>query len=711
MGTFSRKYVVPAALLLALVVILALAFAVPSAQAVGSDVTVTLELLDSAGDGLSGGTVKYWDTAWHAVPGSTDVNGEISFDLPAGNYQFQMWYKGKGQQKGPFTLASAPVTVSFQTVAMKVRLETCDNTGLLDGTASFYAGSWQPMGMTSDGGNTAAEELLPGSYSFGVKYLGKWQQFNSVPVSDTATNPVVFQTTTVSLYYSGGITFYESSWQTFQKPTMEMLPGTYNNFKFDGITKSLTFAGCESSQAINVLKVKDHTGSPIEGATARGGFNTNFGSWFVPKVPGSGAGTTDANGVIFDVVNVSAQPNDMSYEMKVNNTTESKTQDVAANSVFEFDTNLLTLRLEDCSLNPLDDGKPRWGNGSSYGTRWFPSGSGQLTGSSAPGEVAAEVFPGEYSFEMQYNSTAEKKLNVILPDSDQLLTWQTSTVTLPYPGTISYGGPVGDSTWFAQPTMELLSGTYKFHFRPYNGYPGFTTDIVIAGCDTVKTLISVAVDDCAGGYLPGVAVQWFKYGKANTKFPAGTTTAGGPLTFFIDGVVDYKIEMYATYLYRSLRSGRQNPATNPFFSYTAQLAEVSFEDHEETAVPITAANNLKFYAWGAANKPHNTMALVGGNGEQCLLPGNYVFKMEHNKTFASSGRHNIDDAYVFQTGAAQNGSFVASKYYQWGHAGNKGDMPPNGPIELLPARVVFRGSTSSQQHVIVAGSLLTLTSP
>jgi hypothetical protein len=55
-----------------------------------------------------------------------------------------------------------------------------------------------------------------------------------------------------------------------------------------------------------------------------------------------------------------------------------------------------------------------------------------------------------------------------------MLTWKTTAVTLTYPGSISYGGPTGQSAWFTKPTMNLLSGTptgapYRFHFQNPEG--------------------------------------------------------------------------------------------------------------------------------------------------------------------------------------------------------------------------------------------------
>jgi hypothetical protein len=96
-----------------------------------------------------------------------------------------------------------------------------------------------------------------------------------------------------------------------------------------------------------ILKLKDHDGNPLSGGTGRGGYGSTYSTWHV-------SGTTDANGILVDMRNGLATT--MSYEMRYNNTTEHKTQDVSANSIIEFQTQLMTLRLETCSGTPLEGG-------------------------------------------------------------------------------------------------------------------------------------------------------------------------------------------------------------------------------------------------------------------------------------------------------------------------------------------------------------------
>ncbi len=150
----------------------------------------------------------------------------------------------------------------------------------------------------------------------------------------------------------------------------------------------------------------------------------------------------------------------LTNEMKFNNTIQTVTQNAASNSVYQFRTRNVTLELNTADNDPLSGGKARYGRNGTYTTWWWPGG---LTDGN--GKSSAEVFPGTYSFEMQYQGTAQAKESKDVPDADTTFTWKTATVTLYYSKNISYGGGSGDARWFNKPTMNLLAGDYKFHFR------------------------------------------------------------------------------------------------------------------------------------------------------------------------------------------------------------------------------------------------------
>ena len=432
-----------------------------------------LRLKDHNGVPLAGGTARggyTTPTVWH-VSGSTDSNG-ILLDLRDGTPS-QLTYEMKVNNvvavDGPQD-PSVDSFFDFQTILLTLRLETCPGVGLPGGNPRYGMGAtyttwWFPGGVTDANGETSAE-FFPGTYSFEMLYAATADQKISVTILNADTK-LTWKTTKVTLYNSGLISYGgpvgDSTW--FTKPSTELLPGVVKfHFRDGGVSggvTDLTISGCEMKKFVNVLLLKDHNGAPLAGGRARGGFGSNYAGWWVP-------GLTDANGVLLDIRTAASQPTTMSYEMSYSNTPKVITQDVSTNSLFVFQTSLLTLRLEQCDYTPINGGRARYGKGSTYTTWWFPGG---LTGSSAAGETQAEFFPGTYSFEMQYQGTVGQTIAIPLPAK---MTWQTTAVTLAYPGAISYGGPTGQSAWFTKPTMQLLEGIptgapYRFHFQNPEG--------------------------------------------------------------------------------------------------------------------------------------------------------------------------------------------------------------------------------------------------
>ncbi|HET7237059.1 MAG TPA: hypothetical protein VFK59_11590, partial [Actinomycetota bacterium] len=199
------------------------------------------------------------------------------------------------------------------------------------------------------------------------------------------------------------------------------------------------------------------------------------------------------------------------------------TKNVAIDPVFTFQTRQVTLKLQTSDDAPLAGGTGKYGLGGAYGTWNFP---GNPT--NASGEVAAQLFPGVYSFEMSYQGTAQPKLSLTIPDADTTLVWETTTVTIAYPGQVSYGGPVGDSKWFKQTTAteskELLPSTVRFHLRG-----GITTDLTFSGdaftYDAAPPMVGVSLVDPNGGEPDG-SNGWFRTSPVSGKVEADDTLLG-----------------------------------------------------------------------------------------------------------------------------------------------------------------------------------------
>jgi hypothetical protein len=212
-----------------------------------STVAVTVKLLSSNGNGLSGGVVKYYSGGWKSF-GTTGSDGTVSMALPPGTYNFQISWAGASQQKSQ-NVGTNP-NVVFQTTLVTMKLLANDGVTVLSGGAQYYAGAWKMFGV---GTTTATMELLPLTYNFRISYAGASLQKSQ----NVATNPtVVFQTTLVTMKLasstgqelSGGAQYYASAWKTFgagtTTTTVELLPLTY--------TFKILYGGASQQKSQNV---------------------------------------------------------------------------------------------------------------------------------------------------------------------------------------------------------------------------------------------------------------------------------------------------------------------------------------------------------------------------------------------------------------------------------------------------------------------------
>jgi len=117
---------------------------------------VTVKLLSSNGNGLSGGVVQYYSGGWKSF-GTTGSDGTVRMALPPGTYIFQISYAGASLQKSQ-NVASDP-NVAFQTVQVHSDSGKCTSyIQVAIVPTRYYGGGWQVF--------TQDMELLPGTYMF-----------------------------------------------------------------------------------------------------------------------------------------------------------------------------------------------------------------------------------------------------------------------------------------------------------------------------------------------------------------------------------------------------------------------------------------------------------------------------------------------------------------------------------------------------------------
>jgi hypothetical protein len=191
--------------------------------------SVTVKLLGSNGNGLSGAVVQYYSGGWKAF-GTTGSDGTASMALPPSTYNFQISYAGASQQKSQ-NVRTNP-TVVFQTTLVTMKLLSSTGQELSAGV-QYYASAWKTFG---GGTTTTTMELLPLTYTFKISYGGASQQRSQ----NVATNPnVIFQTVQVHSDSSKCTGYLAGSWRTFTQD-MELLPGTYT-FRFSDGTVNTSY--------------------------------------------------------------------------------------------------------------------------------------------------------------------------------------------------------------------------------------------------------------------------------------------------------------------------------------------------------------------------------------------------------------------------------------------------------------------------------------
>ncbi len=190
---------------------------------------VTVELRNSSNALSDTGNASYYAGGWRTI-GNTS-GGTTTVEMLPGSYSFAMTFNGTRQQLNGQVVSGPSSTVTFQTTAVTVELRNSGGALIDTGNASYYAAGWQTIGNTSNGATTV--EMLPGSYSFAMTYLGTRHQLNGQVISGN-TDTVTFQTGSVHSLSGTATSYYAGGWRPFTQD-MELLPGSYT-FDFSDAT-------------------------------------------------------------------------------------------------------------------------------------------------------------------------------------------------------------------------------------------------------------------------------------------------------------------------------------------------------------------------------------------------------------------------------------------------------------------------------------------
>ena len=462
--------------------------------------TVEVKLLDSHGNGISGGVVEYYKAGWK--PFGTTVGGQASKPLDPGTYSFRMTYAYGTVQKSQ-NITADPIVI-FQTANALVQLKSSSGNALDTGTADYYAGGWHSLGTTS--GGEVSMELLPASYSFRMTYA-----FASVQKSQdlSANATVVFQTRAAevqlrnsggSLIDSGTVAYYSGGWHSFGtgttsggEATMELLPASYSfrmTYAFGSVQKSQDITANPAvvfqTQAARV-ELRNSQGGLMDGGSA----DYYSGGWHPIGATSGG------------VVTVELLPASYSFRMNYAFGSVQKSQDITANPGVVFQTQAARVELRN-SQSALMDG----GSADYYSGGWHP------IGATSGGVVTIELLPASYSFRMNYAFGSVQKSQDITANPTVVFQTQAARVELRNSqGALTDGGsadyysggwhPIG-ATSGGVVTVELLPASYSFRMNYAFGSVQKSQNIATDPAVVFQTgQVESGSNSCTGYYAGG----------------------------------------------------------------------------------------------------------------------------------------------------------------------------------------------------------------
>ena len=359
-----------------------------------SSPNLTVNLKNSAGILLTGGSLQYYEGGWKDAVNNGD--GTFSVVTNLSSVSLRMTYEYGSQTVS--NVSAQNNTYTFQTVNASVQLQNSTGNLIDEGTVKYYAGAWRNFGTTVNGVTT--KELLPNNYSFRMTYAyannDKQQNIgtNSTVIFQTVNALVQLQNSTGDLIDEGTVQYYAGAWRSFGATqngivTKELLPINYSfrmTYEYGSNDKQQNI-GTNSTvifQTVNAtVQLQNSTGNLID----EGVVKYYAGAW-------RDFGTT-VNGVTTKEL----LPNNYSFRMTYEFVSNDKQQDLNSNSTVTFSTVLCTVKVSDANNQPLEDADTKY-----YSGAWRDIG---LT--NAAGIITKEILPKNLSFRAIYNSITQDK--------------------------------------------------------------------------------------------------------------------------------------------------------------------------------------------------------------------------------------------------------------------------------------------------------------
>ncbi|MBE0642597.1 MAG: T9SS type A sorting domain-containing protein [Bacteroidetes bacterium] len=637
--------------------------------------TATVQVYESDGSTpLSGVAVSYLSGYDRGI-GNT-VGGTVSKELFGGDVPFKCSFGGTTSAAwtmalpGDGAVSGESASLTFYTSKAMVYVKDCDGTPIAGASVSYKSGYDRGIGNT-DASGLCTKQLFPGTWTFKASIGGTTSptQDMVLPGDGKTTSQsasLTFNPTAVQFAYAGSKAYYSGYWRGFSGK-IYLFPGAYD-FKF-GTTEveDVPIAGCALNDQVIIVYLKDSNGNPLPGGSVS---YWDYGNW---RTTGLLNNPTDANGRVVGLVPPGVSKVRMSYlntsgeQDLVNNiatfttvkveaellaqdnsplsggvahywgygnwrligTTDGsgKTSieilpgfyklrmgylytyeetdapiDYSASATYTYHTTKAVIKLATCSDVPLAGGSAVY-----YG---YGNWRGMVEEST--GVFTQEMLSGDqavYTFRMSYKYVSNDYDHDITSGS---YTFNTTNVTLNYPGTIHYYA-YGNYRAFTKPSMELLPGDYDFRFSGA-GNPNYQKWISVAGCSMTNTLFVLRFLNSLSAPIAGE--EGF-IREGTTYVSLGNTNANGEILGLLNGNPgSYYFKM--KYLGHT-QTKLQNIATNPVVLFQTVLVTVELVDSGNN--PMKAEE--LYYRDGNSGYP--SLATDASSATIEMLPLSYYF--------------------------------------------------------------------------------------
>lgn len=487
----------------------------------------------------NGNPLPNFSATYRSRCGGSWTYSNVAFTTDANGYALLNTSCSSGKWDGKITITVNQISLEqtiatnsiYQLAKVNVNLKNCPGTPLAGGIVAQGGGHWVIHG-TTNGTGTVSFLAFPGnnvkvrmSYNYGSNTI------DVTPAVSPVTN-IDFTTTKVNLF-GNNVKIGVSGWPTISMP-IELLPGSYN-FRIDGSQiNGVNISGCEISKGL--VKVKDETGKPVQGATFRYACG---GSWVGTQ------GATDANGwLVADIPACMTK-----IDAKVGNSSEEMTKAQLQSTNYTFTTEVFRIFLKDHAGNAITDQSGSLAQG---GRTWIGLGNFNTSG-----YVDVQTFPtASGRYKASYNCTEQtiNNINVVGGAGIQTFDFQTGQVIgsciteyvgcgwttfvngmEQMPGTRNFKSPTQSATVVAGQITYLNCPPSKRAVDMTSSvvYPNPVTDMLIIGYDVEEASnVRIYITDITGQMVAELfndhqeagnyEINWNTLNQAGSRVSVGT---------------------------------------------------------------------------------------------------------------------------------------------------------------------------------------------